>query len=432
MDKTSCENIFLFVFSQAHPQFRRAEFESICLLFGIQPVPNFTPDESHYQLLHFDGGEAAVRCILGRSVLIKSAFRILINASSHEIVLEQLSKSNILQRYGSSMGLTEAPIDLKNAHNIFTVFEIGINYNNEVNQKSDRILFTKFTGLKNKFALMSRNYIGNSTMDPELAFIQANLVLSSPGSLLIDPFCGTGGILLSAAYFCSHVLGVEIKWDVAKAKGKSSRVGEGLLGSDQSVKANFSQYGLNDGRYLGVILADSSKHKMWRHFGFFDAILADPPYGIRERGQKLGVIQWKRKVETEIKQMEDKKCQEVNQQKQRHRNYPEKQQYQISSVFLDLMDLGVRLLRIGGRLAFWFPVCKSEYSEKILPRSDCLRLVYNCEQPLQKNTARRLLVYEKIKHSLVSENDVLLEKAYVIDNCYSRESFREKIFKNSS
>jgi len=45
MDKTSCENIFLFVFSQAHPQFRRAEFESICLLFGIQPVPNFTPDE---------------------------------------------------------------------------------------------------------------------------------------------------------------------------------------------------------------------------------------------------------------------------------------------------------------------------------------------------------------------------------------------------
>ncbi|CAK5041667.1 unnamed protein product [Meloidogyne enterolobii] len=80
MDKTSCENIFLFVFSQAHPQFRRAEFES-----------------SHYQILHFDGGEASVRCILGRSVLLKSAFRILINAPSHDIVLEQLSKSNILQ-----------------------------------------------------------------------------------------------------------------------------------------------------------------------------------------------------------------------------------------------------------------------------------------------------------------------------------------------
>jgi len=97
------------------------------------------------------------------------------------------------------------------------------------------------------------------------------------------------------------------------------------------------------------------------------------PYGIRERGQKLGVIQWKRKIETEIKQMKNENwldddffiytlfnSQEVNQQKQRHRNYPEKQHYQISSVFLDLMDLGVRLLRIGGRLAFWFPVCRSE------------------------------------------------------------------------
>lgn len=39
---------------------------------------------------------------------------------------------------------------------------------------------------------MSRRYIGNSTMDPELAFIQANLVLSRPGSLVLDPFCGTG------------------------------------------------------------------------------------------------------------------------------------------------------------------------------------------------------------------------------------------------
>jgi len=51
----------------------------------------------------------------------------------------------VFQRYGSSMGLTQAPIDLKNAHNTFTIFEIGIN---EVNQKSDRIIFTKFVSLK--------------------------------------------------------------------------------------------------------------------------------------------------------------------------------------------------------------------------------------------------------------------------------------------
>jgi tRNA (guanine10-N2)-methyltransferase len=48
------------------------------------------------------------------------------------------------------------------------------------------------THLKTKFALSNRRYIGNSTMDPELAFIQANLALTSPGSLALDPFCGTG------------------------------------------------------------------------------------------------------------------------------------------------------------------------------------------------------------------------------------------------
>lgn len=42
------------------------------------------------------------------------------------------------------------------------------------------------------------------------------------------------------------------------------------------------------------------------------------------------------------------------------RGYPEKQQYAISSAFLDLIDLASRLLKLGGRLAFWFPVCKSQ------------------------------------------------------------------------
>lgn len=45
---TSFEKNFLFVFSQAYPQFRRAEFESICLLFGIQ-APNFHPEEVNYK-----------------------------------------------------------------------------------------------------------------------------------------------------------------------------------------------------------------------------------------------------------------------------------------------------------------------------------------------------------------------------------------------
>jgi tRNA (guanine10-N2)-methyltransferase len=135
-------------------------------------------------------------------------------------------------------------------------------------------------------------------MDPELAFIQANLALIHPGTLALDPFCGTGGLLLSAAHFGAHVIGLEIKWDVAKAKvhfsdiftliigliskGKSSRAGEEWLTKEQSVRANFQQYGLDDGRFLGIFLADSSQHGMWKmadksgeYDGMVDAILAD-------------------------------------------------------------------------------------------------------------------------------------------------------------
>lgn len=49
--------------------------------------------------------------------------------------------------------------------------------------------------LKLKYDIKKRKYIGNSTMDPELAFVQANLALCRQGLLAIDPFCGTGGIL---------------------------------------------------------------------------------------------------------------------------------------------------------------------------------------------------------------------------------------------
>ena len=47
-------------------------------------------------------------------------------------------------------------------------------------------------------------------MDPELAFIQANLVQARPNQMILDPFCGTGGLMLPAAHFVSFVLGSEV------------------------------------------------------------------------------------------------------------------------------------------------------------------------------------------------------------------------------
>jgi tRNA (guanine10-N2)-methyltransferase len=109
--------------------------------------------------------------------------------------------------------------------------------------------------------------------------------------------------MLPAAHFGGLVAGVEIQYEVARAKGKSSRKDERflsssflffslihwqnlqILGADQSIQANFVQYGL-ESRFLGVILADSSRHEMWRQNqrkigenvddgGLFDVIITD-------------------------------------------------------------------------------------------------------------------------------------------------------------
>lgn len=469
--QTHQQQLFLLLFSQALPEFRWAEFETICQLYGIQKAPDLSSDQSHLQLVYFTDGEILVKHILERAVLLKSAYHLLSEASSHQIILDQLkaqpsfikcynntnqswcfqTKSinrkqsqrhiqTIVQEYTSSLQLDQAPVDLGNPLNTFTLFELF--NDDEHNEQPTRVFLTRLIGegqihLKIKYCLSKRCYIGNSTMDPELAFIMANLGMANFGTLIMDPFCGTGGILLAAAHFGAHVLGAEIKWDVAWAKGKSSRAGEFWLTHEQSIRANFVQYGLDDGRFLGVLLADSSKHQIWRNGagGMYDAILADPPYGIRERCQKLGIVglEYKQAMMTERDTIHQAKNQkDINKKDNEFHGYPEKRPYEISSAFLDLMDLGAHLLRPYGRLVFWFPVCKSEYSERILPRNECMQLLYNCEQSLTKESARRLLVYQKIRHPRMDSESMGRDvKAYFVENCYQKQTFRQKVFNNN-
>lgn len=111
-------------------------------------------------------------------------------------------------------------------------------------------------------------------MDPELSFLQANISRVRVGDLVLDPFAGTGGLLLAAAEFGGWVLGTEISYMIARAKGSSARMGEGQLREDQNVHANFRQYGLEQ-RFGGIVLADASEHRLWREGLEFDVILAD-------------------------------------------------------------------------------------------------------------------------------------------------------------
>ncbi|VDM92386.1 unnamed protein product, partial [Onchocerca ochengi] len=369
---------FIFVFSQVHVDFRRAEMESICSLYKIPCDNNISLfcSERHVYVFEFPSLDDVIS-ILSRSVLVKFAVEWIANCNDYNelyanigekeqdiknydsteqsfaIRIRSIGKKNnripplpIITDIGKALNFRKSPVDLRNPCNIFYVIE---EYDLNLLQ---RLYFGKLIGcgqgqLKNHYSLAERCYIGNTTIDPELSFLQANIAKVDVGSLVLDPFCGTGGLLIAAAHFGAAVLGTEINYQIARAIGKSSRAGIECNTAKESVAANFQQYG-TEVYFMGLVIADASQHQLWHPgthcgtFPVFDAIITDPPYGIREKGQKVGI---KGKKESWIV----KDAQHTN-------HYPEKAKYSISSTFLDLIDLASKLLVVGGRLLFWFPV----------------------------------------------------------------------------
>ncbi|XP_043199074.1 tRNA (guanine(10)-N2)-methyltransferase homolog isoform X1 [Amphibalanus amphitrite] len=206
-------------------------------------------------------------------------------------------------------------------------------------------------------SLKRRAYIGNTSMDPELALIMANMARVGPGRLVLDPFVGTGSLLVAAAHFGGYVLGADIDSATVHARTRPSRVQERgrRRGEHESIAANLRQYGLHS-RLVDVLVADAARPDVWRRGVTVDAIVTDPPYGIREVSQAG---------------------------------------YCAGALFADLLQLAAERLTLGGRLVFWLPVARAEYAADQLPRHDCLRLVANSEQPLTSRASRRLITMEK-------------------------------------
>ncbi len=94
-----------------------------------------------------------------------------------------------------------------------------------------------------------------STMHPKLARCMVNLARPRPGELLLDPFCGVGGILLEASTIGCRVVGCDL----------SAKM---LRGS----RRNLSHFGY---RPESLLKADARALPFQR----VDSIATDPPYG---------------------------------------------------------------------------------------------------------------------------------------------------------
>lgn len=233
-----------------------------------------------------------------------------------------------------------------------------------------------------KLSIKTRKFIGNTTMDPELSLLMANMAQVSGGSLVLDPFVGTGSLLIAAAEFGGLVLGADIDYLTLHARSRPSRVGQKVRAVDESMSANFRQYGL-DSRYLGVIAGDSSRPP-WRPGPWLDCIVTDPPYGIRETTYRVGTEK-------------DFSGQEVSLKDQwAEKHIPEKVSYSLYHLLLDLLQFAASHLRQGGRLVYWLPVIRQVYTPELAPAHPCLALKADCEQVLSSHSSRRLIVMERL------------------------------------
>ena len=181
------------------------------------------------------------------------------------------------------------------------------------------------------FDLKKRSMIGNTSMDPELSLIMANMARTRNGAFVVDPFCGTASLLLPCAYFGGFVCGSDIAFQVVHGIGKTSRMGTGskTRGPKENIWSNFEQYGLSS-RFVGVTVADNARPS-WLAQPLFDAVVADPPYGIREQARKIA-----------------SEAAPLSEEHRNNHHFPKSEAYHLGSIFHDLLHFAAQ--RLGKRL----------------------------------------------------------------------------------
>lgn len=267
------------------------------------------------------------------------------------------------------------PIVMSRPDERFTIFE-----DYDLNSRAPReIFFGRYLGeggrkAMSKYDLKKRTYIATTSMDAELSLVTANMAQCAPGKLAYDPFMGTGSFPVSCAHYGSVVFGSDL--DGRSIRGKKGR----------SVVSNFKQYDTS-ALYCGGLAADLTNSPLQAR-RYLDAIVCDPPYGVREGLKVLGHV--KESLQHEVL---------LNDGTPAHlqKDYiPPKRPYSFLRMLDDIMDFSASRLIDGGRLCMWMPVAgapeesnngtgdEQEAEEYAIPQHPALVLVSECTQYFNK------------------------------------------------
>ncbi|GAA5974759.1 hypothetical protein JCM5350_001280 [Sporobolomyces pararoseus] len=233
--------------------------------------------------------------------------------------------------------------------------------------------------LIDKFDLKKRKYIGTTSMEAEASLLMANQAQAAPGKWIYDPFAGTGSMLLTAAGFGSMTFGSDI--DGRQMRGKKTNITDSA-----------AQYGVTD-RIVDCASFDMTQHP-FRTGELFDAIVTDPPYGVRAGAKRLGREEGARTILPTI--VPGREHEGFHHQFDDY--VPPSVGWPMEEVITTLITFSLYLLKPGGRLVFFLPTNESEYSDIDVPEVPGLKLISNTSQSFGK-WARRLITMEKLPNS---------------------------------
>ncbi|KAF8135476.1 tRNA guanosine-2'-O-methyltransferase [Boletus edulis] len=409
---------YIFVFAQVHEEFRVPELRSIAELHGFQVgFDHYTPEElvnaikRPFMILRLEE-EEHVKLLANRCILIKSIYEFYAQGSTYDDLheankrvrsrweqyipntsfkftvigynhgLSQRHQRNVIESFSYMDFLGK--IEMKDPQITLGVFE---EYENDrrpdgsrnVDDGFKRAYFGRLVvegtarSLIGMFDVKKRTYCGNTSMEAEMSLLMANQTQAAPGKLMYDPFIGTGSMAYTTAYFGAHVYGSDI--DGRQMRGKAQTPG---------IIRAAAQYGVAQ-RIIDLCTFDVTRHP-WRCGGLFDAIITDPPYGIRAGAKRLG-----RK-----KHRNDRPPPQVPRPNPDELYIPPTKPYELSALVADLVLFARYQLKPRGLLVFFLPTVTETYEGVDVQAALCegMELVANSVQEFG-SWGRRLITIRK-------------------------------------
>ncbi|KAI5808896.1 S-adenosyl-L-methionine-dependent methyltransferase [Peziza echinospora] len=411
-------------FAQAHETFRRPEVDAIAELGGFTvDFDEYDPNSPFALTTLADEHQAR---FLARAILVKGFYELWAVGNTYEELhahlksrLPSLWKEEyatktfkfLVDCYQGKRSAAEqtkivnefsylnlrGKVRMANPDLTFRVIE---DYATETSATPRRVFLGRLLALGgrltiDKYDVKKRHYIGNTTMESELSLVTANFAHASPGKLIYDPFAGTGSFMITSAHFGAMTFGSDI--DGRSLRGKKGR----------SVLSNFTTYGLLAG-FGDTFVCDITNSPVRAAPGvdkrIFDAIVCDPPYGVREGLKVLGSKDAAKARAIGAVVMNGSL---------RHTQpdyIPPKRPYSFTRMMDDILEFAAIHLVPGGRLCMWMPTANDDDSGApplTIPQHPQLEHKATCIQAFN-HWSRQLLTYSR--RPLLPTDDAQIEE----------------------